>query len=121
MGTTGRSALSWDRRRSAARAPALERALLQQLQDQRSRQVVFLSHCLLNENTRYLGGACRAGCIPELVQQCNAADLGIVQLPCPEQHAWGGAENTAAARPPLHTARLPAYGVSGCSADSRLR
>jgi hypothetical protein len=51
---------------------------------------VFLSHCLLNENTRYLGGACRAGCVTEIVQQCLDNDIGMVQLPCPEQQAWGG-------------------------------
>jgi predicted secreted protein len=62
----------------------------EQLQDRRSRKVVFLSHCLLNENTRYLGGACRAGAIPEVLRACLDAGLGIVQMPCPEQHAWGG-------------------------------
>jgi predicted secreted protein len=66
------------------------RTLVEQLRDRRSRQVVFLSHCLLNENTRYLGGACRPACVREVVERCIAADLGIVQLPCPEQHAWGG-------------------------------
>ena len=76
--------------RGANRALAPERVLLERLRDQRSRKVIFLSHCLLNENTRYLGGACHGGCIPEIVQQCIASDLGIVQLPCPEQRAWGG-------------------------------
>ncbi len=61
-----------------------------QLQDQRSRRVVFLSHCLLNENTRYLGGACRCGAIREYVDACLDRGLGIVQMPCPEEHAWGG-------------------------------
>ncbi len=62
----------------------------QHLQDQRSGHVIFLSHCILNEITRYLGGACRAGCIAEIVQVCIEQGQGIVQLPCPEQHAWGG-------------------------------
>ena len=31
----------------------LQRALA----DKRSRRVVFVSHCILNENVRYLGGA----------------------------------------------------------------
>jgi predicted secreted protein len=62
----------------------------EQLNDERSRKVVFLSHCLLNENTRYLGGACRAGAIREVVQACLDGGIGIVQMPCPEQHAWGG-------------------------------
>jgi predicted secreted protein len=64
--------------------------LAARLADARGREVVFLSHCLLNENTRYLGGACRPGCVREVVEGCLTADLGIVQMPCPEQRAWGG-------------------------------
>jgi predicted secreted protein len=51
---------------------------------------VFLSHCLLNANTRYLGGAGRRGSVAEIVQPCLEHGIGIVQLPCPEEHAWGG-------------------------------
>jgi hypothetical protein len=47
------------------------------LPDARSGRVVFASHCLLNQNTRYLGGAACPG-------------VGIVQMPCPEQRTWGG-------------------------------
>jgi hypothetical protein len=61
-----------------------------QIRDLRSRRVIFVAHCLLNENTRYLGGACRGGAIREIVEPCLQNDVGIVQLPCPEQHAWGG-------------------------------
>ena len=64
--------------------------LAHRLRDDRSRRVVVLSHCLLNENTRYLGGARRAGCIREVTDACVAQGLGIVQLPCPEQQFWGG-------------------------------
>jgi predicted secreted protein len=62
----------------------------ERLHDQRSGSVVFLSHCLLNENTRYLGGAGRRGSVAEIVQPCLEQGIGIVQLPCPEEHAWGG-------------------------------
>jgi predicted secreted protein len=61
-----------------------------QIRDLRSRRVIFVAHCLLNENTRYLGGARRGGAIREVVEPCLGHDVGIVQLPCPEQHAWGG-------------------------------
>jgi uncharacterized protein YbbK (DUF523 family) len=64
--------------------------LAHQLTDHRSKKVVFLAHCILNENTRYLGGACRAGCVREIVEQCIDKGVGMVQLPCPEQDAWGG-------------------------------
>jgi predicted secreted protein len=64
--------------------------IVRQLSDRRSRNVIFLSHCLLNENTRYLGGACTAGCIREIFDECLQRDLGIIQMPCPEEVAWGG-------------------------------
>ena len=30
------------------------------------------------------------GCLPDVVERCIAQRLGIVQMPCPEQRAWGG-------------------------------
>ncbi len=68
----------------------VQTTLVQRLSDSRSKKVVFLSQCILNENVRYLGGACRKGCMREIVEQCVVGDLGMVQMPCPEQHAWGG-------------------------------
>ena len=65
-------------------------AWVDQIRDLRSRRVIFVAHCLLNQNTRYLGGARRGGAIREIVESCLEHDIGIVQLPCPEQHAWGG-------------------------------
>lgn len=64
--------------------------LRERLEDARSRKVVFLSHCLLNENTRYLGGACRRCCVREVIEQCMDLGIGMVQMPCPEQEVWGG-------------------------------
>jgi len=60
------------------------------IHDARSRRVLFVSHCILDENVRYLGGAFREGCIAEIVNRCIERGIGIVQLPCPEQRAWGG-------------------------------
>ena len=60
------------------------------ISDRRSGRVVFLSHCLLNENVRYLGGATRPGGLDELVDAVQDAGVGICQMPCPEQMAWGG-------------------------------
>jgi predicted secreted protein len=64
--------------------------LRQALADERSGQVVFLSHCMLNQNVRYLGGATRPGGVDEVVGAWQREGTGIVQLPCPEQLAWGG-------------------------------
>jgi hypothetical protein len=51
----------------------LQRALA----DRRGRRVVFVSHCLLNENVRYLGGAGRRGSVDEVVEGFQAAGVGI--------------------------------------------
>ena len=74
------------------------------LRDDRGGRVVFVSHCLLNENTRYLGGAFRPGAVSELVHELVDHGVGIAQLPCPEQHAWGGV---------LKRRMLLAYGARG--------
>jgi predicted secreted protein len=67
-----------------------DRALLDRLSDDRARRVVLVSHCLLNQNTRYAGGATRRGAVSELVDELVSAGYGIHQLPCPERLAWGG-------------------------------
>ena len=59
------------------------------LADARGREVVFVSHCLLNENARYLGGAFHRGAVPEMLELLGTG-VGVVQMPCPEQRAWGG-------------------------------
>ncbi|PIS30047.1 MAG: hypothetical protein COT41_03800 [Candidatus Portnoybacteria bacterium CG08_land_8_20_14_0_20_40_83] len=64
--------------------------LTEKLKDERSKKVIFVSHCILNENTRYLGGAFRKGCIDEVVDEIQNQGIGIVQMKCPEQKAWGG-------------------------------
>lgn len=58
--------------------------------DRRGGRVLFLSHCLLNQNTRYPGGAVAAGAVPDAVRGPMDEGVGIVQMPCPEQRVWGG-------------------------------
>ena len=37
-------------------------------------------------------GPGRPGCVREIVDACADNGLGMVQLPCPEEHAWGGVQ-----------------------------
>ncbi|HEU4547582.1 MAG TPA: hypothetical protein VFR88_14930 [Microlunatus sp.] len=67
-----------------------------ELVDGRSRRVVVLSHCLLNQNTRYPGGAACPGAVPAALQPYLDDGAGLVQMPCPEQRLWGGVR-----RPPM--------------------
>ncbi len=85
-------------------APARERLLLDRLRDERGRRVVLVSHCLLNQNTRYAGGATRPGVVAEVIDELVGAGYGIHQLPCPERLAWGGVLKR-------HSLRL--YGAKG--------
>jgi predicted secreted protein len=64
--------------------------LTKKLKDDRSKRVIFVAHCILNENTRYLGGAFKKGCIDEIVDEIQHHGIGMVQMKCPEQKAWGG-------------------------------
>jgi predicted secreted protein len=72
--------------------------------DERSGRVVFLSHCLLNNNVRYIGGAEREAGVRPLVDRYLADGVGICQMPCLEQRAWGGV---------LKRRMLIAYGAGG--------
>ena len=71
------------------------RRLLDQLHDERSRQVVLVSHCLLNQNTRYAGGATRPGAVAEVVAELMSAGYGIHQLPWPRTVGVGRCAQTA--------------------------
>ena len=78
--------------------------LRRQVVDERGGRVVLLSHCLLNQNVRYLGGATHPAMIDEVVDGLRRRDVGVVQMPCPEQAAWGGV---------LKPRLLAAYGGGG--------
>lgn len=66
------------------------RQLAKKLEDDRSGKVIFVSHCLMNENARYLGGAFTEGCVDEVLDEIRKHGIGVVQMKCPEQAAWGG-------------------------------
>jgi predicted secreted protein len=78
--------------------------LCDRLQDERSGKVLVLSHCLLNQNVRYLGGAVHPGMVDEVVAEARRHGWGLYQLPCPEQRAWGGL---------LKPSIAPAFGSKG--------
>lgn len=61
----------------------------ERLADARGKRVVFVSHCLLDENVRYLGGAFHSGAALEAGDLIRSG-VGICQMPCPEHRAWGG-------------------------------
>lgn len=77
--------------------------LSERLRDERGRRVAFVSHCLLNENVRYLGGAFHSGAVPE-IGELQRLGIGIHQMRCPERQAWGGT---------LKRLMIPAYGSKG--------
>ena len=52
--------------------------------DGRSRRVIFLAHCLLNQNAISDGTAEVPAAHREILQAALDAQAGVVQMPCPE-------------------------------------
>ena len=52
--------------------------------DGRSRRVVFLAHCLLNQNAISDNTAVYPAAFQEVVKFFLERDIGIIQMPCPE-------------------------------------
>lgn len=52
--------------------------------DGRSKKVVFIAHCLLNQNSISDGTAVYPAAFKDIINLFMDNDIGIVQLPCPE-------------------------------------
>jgi len=52
--------------------------------DARSKNIVFVAHCLLNQNSISDGTAEYPGSIRAIIDVLCKSDVGIVQMPCPE-------------------------------------
>ena len=94
--------------------------LASRLADERSRRVVLVSHCLLNQNVRYLGGAACPGVVAAAIDPFVREGCGLYQMPCPEQAAWGGVSkrfmllaygSRRRLSQPLHQVLLAVFGV----------
>lgn len=55
----------------------------------RSKRVVFMSHCVLNQNTVVCPLARAQGAYTEIIQEILKRGIGIHQLPCPEYRYLG--------------------------------
>jgi len=57
--------------------------------DKRSKKIIVLAHCLLNQNSISDGTADMPGQFTDVVNLLMANDIGIIQLPCPEVACLG--------------------------------
>lgn len=53
-------------------------------QDRRGKKILLVAHCILNQNSKIDACAHYPGAIREAVQAILDAEIGIIQLPCPE-------------------------------------
>ena len=63
---------------------------MSEFEDKRSRKIIYMSSCLLNQNRRFPGIAVSGGAIYEVVEPLLNREVGIEQLPCLECIGWGG-------------------------------
>ncbi len=59
------------------------------MEDRRGRRVAFVAHCLLNQNAKAAGLAGWAAMVKPIIDVLNEAEVGVVQLPCPEYEFYG--------------------------------
>ena len=55
----------------------------------RSKNIAFVAHCILNQNSISDRTATYPGAIKEIVKVLCASNVGIVQMPCPELLCMG--------------------------------
>jgi predicted secreted protein len=53
-------------------------------EDQRSKKVMLVAHCVLNQNAKIDQCAHYPGAVPDVAAALIEAGIGIVQMPCPE-------------------------------------
>jgi predicted secreted protein len=51
---------------------------------ERSKKIVFVSHCILNQNARPVGGEKFSGVVKEILDLFAESGVGIIQIPCPQ-------------------------------------
>ena len=57
--------------------------------DPRSDKVVFLSHCMLNQNARIVRAADFPAMFEPLIDYLQKKQVGLIQMPCPELYCLG--------------------------------
>lgn len=58
-------------------------------EDQRSKKVILVLHCLLNQNARIDGCGYFPGAMGEAARAVVDSGIGVLQMPCPELHGLG--------------------------------
>jgi len=58
-------------------------------EDKRSKQVILVLHCLLNQNARIDTCAYFPGAMGEAARAVVESGVGVLQMPCPELHCLG--------------------------------
>lgn len=57
--------------------------------DGRSKKIIFLANCILNQNARINKSACSPSSIVPVVNELMKREIGIIQMPCPETEILG--------------------------------
>ena len=65
---------------------------------ERSKKVIFVSHCLLNQNARAAERERFSGSFKDILELFGESGIGIVQLPCPQIEFNGGLDRKAKAK-----------------------
>lgn len=70
---------------------------------ERSKKLIFVSHCLLNQNVRPIGMEKYSGTVKELLELFAEAGVGIIQIPCPQIEFNGSLNRKLKSKPSYDT------------------
>jgi len=62
---------------------------------ERGKKIIFVSHCLLNQNARAIGREKYTGSVKDLLELFAEAGVGIIQLECPQIEFNNGLDRKA--------------------------
>ncbi|MBI4015136.1 MAG: DUF523 domain-containing protein [Candidatus Aenigmarchaeota archaeon] len=57
---------------------------------QRGKKIVFVSHCILNQNAAAMGKAKQPGVFKDILDILGEAGIGLIQMGCPEMEFGSG-------------------------------
>jgi predicted secreted protein len=77
-------------------------------EDERSRKIALVAHCLLNQNSRAKGLAKRSSITKEIIEFLIHKEISIIQMPCPEL-AYAGVSRMPQTKEQYDNARFRRY------------
>ncbi len=76
---------------------------------EKSRKIIFVSHCILNQNVNPSNREFAPGVVRDIVNLISESGIGLVQMPCPEVEFDGGLDRKPKSKDSYDTSPYRTY------------